>query len=562
MKTAYELLASTLKARGVDVIFHITGAPNIHLTIECEKRGISLVGVRHEQAATAMAFAYARLRGKPGICLAPAGPGAANMVAGAVHAKEEQTPIIVLGGSSPLAARGSGSFQEMDQMALFKPAVKAAFQLTDPADIVTLFDRCWATASEPCQGPAYLDLPGDILYSPVPDFDAIPPSKEEPSNLTPPLASSVDALLDCLADAERPLIVSGSGLLWSKGASALEELVDRTGVPFYTTPQSRGVIAEDHPLAFLGARTQAFREADMVLSVGTRSNFIVGQFRPPRWGNDVRLCMINLDEKEIARSRPAVGIRADARVALEALSRRLVDRPIESSRFAPWIQRLAVKDRDAKQKLQDAAGNNAFPIHPTRLMAEIAAAIDRDAIIIEDGHDTIGFCRHSLRSNRPGYRMNPGTQGNVGLGVAFGVGAKAAAPDRQVVVVSGDSAFGWNGMEFHTACHHNLPIVVVICNNGGITAKPALDGSNDYGFQEPMPGQDLGIQNYQLIAEAFGGYGERVDRAEDIGPALGRALTAGRPAIVNVIVDEYAASATHMGFAGVLSESYTDAKRS
>jgi len=187
-------------------------------------------------------------------------------------------------------------------------------------------------------------------------------------------------------------------------------------------------------------------------------------------------------------------------------------------------------------------------------MAEIAKVLDRDSIVIEDGHDTLGFCRHSLKSHRPGHRINPGTMGNVGLGVPFGIGAKAARPESTVFVVSGDSAFGWNGIEIDTACRHNLPIICVIVNNGGITAKP----------QDPvaeMPGQDLGTPDYQLVATAFGGYGERVERAEGIAPALQRALASGLPAILNVIVDPYVASATHLGFAGVMSSSYGEGKK-
>ena len=556
MKT-FEVLAHTLRARGVDVIFHITGAPNIDLTVECQKLGISLVGVRHEQAAVAMAFAYARVRGRPGVCLAPAGPGAANMIPGAIHALEEQTPVILLAGSSPLKNRGSGAFQELDQVSLFKPAVKAAFQLAEPADTVALMDECWAVANEPCQGPTYLDLPGDILYRPVPSTIGVSSYEDNSGDSCAPLDTEIDAIVDCLCKAERPLIISGSGLLWSKGAAAIEELVSISGIPFYTTPQSRGVISEDHPLAFLGARGQAFGEADVVLSVGTRSNFVVGHFEPPRWADNLKVCMVNLDEKEIAKTRPVVGIRADARLTLEALNRRLVERPLDRRLFASWIERLADKDSRAKEKLHLARKNDAYPIHPMRLMAEISEVMDHDAVLIEDGHDTIGFCRHSLKTHKPGHRMNPGTQGNVGLGVPFGVGAKAAAPDKQVIVVCGDSAFGWNGMEISTACLYNLPILVVICNNGGITAKPL---PNSDGLL--MPGQDLGMQNFQVIAEAFGGYGERVDQAKDIGPALRRALASGKPAIVNVIVDEYVASATNAGFAEVLSEAYTKGKKS
>ena len=553
MPTASELLARTMKARGIETIFHITGAPNIQLTRECEKLGIALVGVRHEIAAAGMAFAYARVTGSPAVCLAPAGPGAVNMIPTAVHAMAEECPLIMLGGSSPLSTRGTGSFQELDQVVLFAPAVKQTLQLTRPGDAGRLFDEALAVATAPRQGPVYLDLPGDVLGGmSVEDVPVGPTASAHAA--TPPKEAQVDAILDALAASSRPLIVSGSGIIWAGASAAMEHFIDLTGVPFFTTPQGRGVISEDHELALLGARTLAFREADFVLSLGTRSNFIIGHLKPPRWAEDVTAAMVNLDGDELAKTAPAIAVQHDARLVLEALNARLGQRPADKARLAPWIEHLRQKDAAASAKMVTMASNDAHPIHPLRLMAEIAKVLDKDSIVVEDGHDTLGFCRHSLKSHRPGHRINPGTMGNVGLGVPFGIGAKAARPDSNVFVVSGDSAFGWNGIEIDTACRHKLPIICIIVNNGGITAKPQ-DPANE------MPGQDLGTPDYHLVATAFGGFGERVERAEDIAPALQRAVASGLPAILNVIVDPYVASATHLGFAGVMSSSYGEGKK-
>ena len=554
MATASELLARTMKARGISTIFHITGAPNIQLTKECEKLGIALVGVRHEIAAAGMAFAHARVTGQPAVCLAPAGPGAVNMIPTAVHAMAEETPIIMLGGSSPLATRGTGSFQELDQLVLFAPAVKQTLQLTRPDDIGQLFDEALAAATAPRQGPVYLDLPGDVLNAACDDDGAIAPAPSTRQAVRHPSLADIDAILAALAAAQRPLIVSGSGIIWAGASPAMETFVNLTGVPFYTTPQGRGVISEDHPLALLGARTLAFREADFVLSLGTRSNFIIGHLKPPRWAQDMTVAMVNLDGDELAKTAPAIAVQSDARLVLEALNARLGDCPADTTRLTPWINHLRQKDAAACAKMDAMASNDAHPIHPLRLMAEISKVLDKDAIVVEDGHDTLGFCRHTLKSHRPGHRINPGTMGNVGLGVPFGIGAKAARPESQVFVVSGDSAFGWNGFEIDTACRHKLPIICVIVNNGGITAKPQDPGAE-------MPGQDLGTPDYQMVATAFGGYGERVEQVADIAPALQRAIASGLPAIINVIVDPYVASATHLGFAGVMSASYGDGKK-
>jgi thiamine pyrophosphate-dependent acetolactate synthase large subunit-like protein len=202
----------------------------------------------------------------------------------------------------------------------------------------------------------------------------------------------------------------------------------------------------------------------------------------------------------------------------------------------------------AEERASVSANSDSIPIHPLRLMKEIRELLPRNAIVVEDGHDTLGFCRHSIPSFEPGHRINPGTLGNVGVGVPFGMGAKAAKPDAPVVVISGDSAFGWNGMEIDTCVRENLPITVIICNNAGITARSA-DASM-------MPSQDLGWSDHQRIAEAFGGVGTRVEWPDELKPALAEALSSGQTTVVNVIVDKYVASATNTGFAGVMGESY------
>jgi thiamine pyrophosphate-dependent acetolactate synthase large subunit-like protein len=539
-----------MHARGVTTIYHITGAPNIDLTRECEKVGIQLIGVRHEIAGAGMAFAHARVTGRPAVCLAPAGPGALNMIPTAVHAMAEETPVIMLGGSSPLQMRGTGGFQEVDQAKLFAPAVKQTLQLTKAEDIGRLFDEAWAVATAPKQGAVYADLPGDVLGDAVPEFTDIGPSEFAlPAPEAPP-ADVIDRILDALAASQRPLIISGSGIIWSHAGPAMEEFVNLSGIPFFTTPQGRGVINEDHELALLGARSLAFREADFALSLGTRSNFIIGFLKPPRWAPDLTVAMVNLDADELAKTRPAIPVQYDAKATLEALSARLRERPADKARLAPWLDRLAEKDASSHARQAEMETNDSHPIHPLRLMSEIAKILDKDGILIEDGHETLGFCRHSLKSYQPGHRINPGTLGNVGLGVPFAVGAKAAKPDKQVVVVTGDSAFGWNGIEIDTACRHNLPILCIIVNNAGISSRRRNP-------KTWMPGQHLGTPDYQMLATAFGGYGERVETADEIAPALRRAIDSGLPAIVNVIVDPHVASATDLGFAGVMSQVYS-----
>ncbi|MBW2243978.1 MAG: thiamine pyrophosphate-binding protein [Deltaproteobacteria bacterium] len=537
-----EAVARSLANEGVEVIFHITGGPNIELTVECERLGIRLIDVRHEQAAAAAAHAYARVLGRTGVCLAPGGPATINMLPGLAHALDDAVPLVALGGSAPLSQRGRGSFQEMDQVALMAPASREAFQLTAPAQIPERVAAAFRLARAGRQGPVYLDLPADVLAAQI-ESDALHVRAPTSAPSRPQGDSeAVRRVIEILRAAERPLVVTGSGIHWAGASGALRAFIDATGIPCFATPQGRGAVPDDHPRSFPAARSAAFREADAVLVVGTRDNFILSHLSPPRWSPDARFMAVNLDAAELGRNRALeVGIVGDAAAVLGQLleeARGAFDPASESV----WVGRLRSQAAKNAEKRRAAEESSATPIHPLRLMKEVRELLDRDAIVVEDGHDTLGFSRHSIPTHEAGHRLNPGPLGNVGIGVPFGLGAKAAKPDRQVVVISGDSAFGWMGMNIDSCCRNDLPILVVICNNAGITAR-----SKD---QPLMPGQHLGYSDYQRVCEAFGGYGERVEKADEIRPALERALASGRPAVVNVIVDMFAPSATQMGFAG------------
>jgi acetolactate synthase-1/2/3 large subunit len=311
----------------------------------------------------------------------------------------------------------------------------------------------------------------------------------------------------------------------------LKEFVELSGIPFYTTPQGRGVIAEDHPLSFLGARNFAWKEADVVLVVGTRLNFIVGFGLPPRWAKDVKIIQIDISDEEIGRNRAVdVGIVGDARVVL----RQLIDEA--GGKFPAnqeWSEALRSQDTRAQEKSVAVMNSNARPIHPLRLCKEVRDFMDRDAIIVVDGHEILNFARQSIPTHVAGHRVNAGPNGCMGVAVPFGLGAKVAKPNTQVIVLSGDGSFGMNGMEIDTMVRHKIPALIVISNNGGWAGIGGMDA-----------GRDLGYSRYDKMAEVFGGYGEFVEKPEDIRPALDRAAASGKPAVVNVVTDPHARSST------------------
>jgi thiamine pyrophosphate-dependent acetolactate synthase large subunit-like protein len=533
----YELVAQALKNEGADTMFFIMGGPMLGAQDTCRKLGIRMIDVRHEQAAAMMANAYARLTGKAGLCSTASGPAATNLLTGLAHALTDAAPIIALGGASPIHHFHTEAFQEVDQLSMMRPAAKWAGQAISPKRIPDYISTAYRHAMTGRRGPAYLDLPGDVLYSRVNEDEVVWPRPTQTQHRVLGDPGLVQEAVHMLARAQRPVIVSGSGILWSNASAELEQFVNETGIPFYTTPQGRGVVPEDHPRCFLSARNLAFREADVFLFIGTRFNYVISHGQAPRFNPEAKVIQINIDPAEIAHNRPVdVGIVGDAKAVLEQMLQ-LVRGKFEPRQETPWIDALREQDLKGQARLEPFMHSDAVPIHPLRLCKEVRDFLPRDGILVVDGQEILNYGRQSIPTYTPGHRLNSGPFGTMGVGVPFGVGAKAAKPDKPVLVLHGDGSFGMNAMEMDTAVRHNLPVVTVISLNGGWTADP--DGGKI--------GRQLGYQRYEKLMDAFGGHGEYVEQPADIRPALERAFAAGKAAIVNVKTD-FRARATTMRF--------------
>ena len=534
-----QILAEALERQGVDMFFFIMGAPMLRVESEALERGLRGIDVRHEQAAAMMAHAYARLRLRPGVCMAASGPGVTNLITGVAHAWADGVPVIALGGSAPVGTWGRGAFQEIDQLAMMAPCTKWAARVHHPKRIPEFLDEAFRRAMSGKPGPVYLDLPGDVLFQEVDNGQIEWPEPWDPKTRSRPQATpdEIASMLAMLEAAERPIVVAGNGVLWSEAEAELQAFVEQAGIPFYTTPQSRGMIPEDHPLSYLTARSSAFREADLILVIGTRLNYVIGHAAPPRFDAGARRVRIDIDPEEIATSPHLdLGITGDAKAVLRQLLEATRDRIGEGS-FASWRERLRGRNSGKQAEQEAILGGTEVPIHPLRLCKEIRDFIDRDAILVVDGQEILNFGRQTIPSFAPNHRMNSGVFGTMGVGLPLGVGAKLAAPDRQVVVLHGDGSFGMNAMEFDTAVRHGAAVLVVISLNGGWTGDP----------ERAKPGRDLGYTRYDRIAETLGGHGEYVEDPEGIRPALERAaeaVAAGRPALVNVLTDWRARAST------------------
>lgn len=535
--TGSEILARSLVAQGMDTLFFLMGGPMLETESACIKLGVRPIDTRHEQAAAMMAHAWGRLTRRPGVCMACSGPGATNLLTGVANAFADAAPLIAVGGSSPRVYRGMEAFQEIDQLGVFRPITKWADRVLDAKRIPDMVATAFRQAITGRPGPVYLDMPGDILGEAVEESQVVMPARVQRAARGQADSGAIKEAVALLARAERPLIVSGSGVLWSEAEAALQAFVDATGIPFYTTPISRGVIPEDHALAFLSARAKAFAEADVLLAVGTRFNYVIQFGRAPRFAADLKVIQIDIDPNQLGLNRPVdVPVLSDARAALEQLIAEAQGR-IDPRRYAAWVGKLRAIDEEKSKEQEKAMSTDQVPIHPLRLCKEVRDFLKRDAILSVDGQEILNFGRQSIPTFVPGHRLNSGPFGCMGVGLPFGIGAKVARPDKQVVVLHGDGSYGLNAMEMHTAVRHNIPVVCVISNNGGWTADP----------QGTKPGRNLGHARYDRVAQEFGAHGEFVEKPHEIRPALERAHASGKPAVVNVITD-YRARATTIRF--------------
>ena len=521
------LVARTLKEEGVEHLFFLMGGPNYEIINNSEDFGIKTIDFRHEQAASMAAHGYARVTGRPGVTTAASGPGTLNLLTGQYTAFVDCAPMITLGGAGPISDFGRDGFQEIDQVGIFEPVSKAVMRPTDPVRYPEQVSAAFRTATSGRPGPVYIDCNEDVLYGKVDEADAAAPpravGRARPSG-DPDLGRQAVKLL---SEASSPMIFAGGGVWWSQAYDELRQFVERTGIPFYTSPMSRGLLPDDHEMSFPAARSGAFRQADVVLVVGTRFNWMI------TFGNRIaptsKIIQIDIHGAELGHNRSIdIGIEGDANAVLRQMIDEVGRSGFESKAESKWIETLRQADLDRRERVAPLENSEQRPIHPLRLCKELRDVMDRDAILAVDGNEILHYGRQSVPTYFPGHRLNSGPSGCMGVGLPYAIGAKIAKPEKQVVALHGDGSLGMNIQDFDTAVRHNLPIVIVVSNNEGWTAR--VEGIR-------KPGRELGFTRFDKVAEALGGYGELVEDPNDIRPALERAFDAGVPAIVNVRTD-------------------------
>jgi acetolactate synthase-1/2/3 large subunit len=522
------LIARRLKAHGVTKLFTLSGGHLFSIYDGCREEGIDIVDVRHESTAAFAAEGWAKVTREPGVCALTAGPGVTNGMSAMGSAQANHSPMLVLGGRAPAMRWGQGSLQEIDHVPFVAPLTKLAATATSPAAIPGLVDEALAVALAPHGGPTFADFPMDYVFQEAPEPDDLasgPPGAGPGAD-----AQSVERAAALLRAAERPVIMAGTDLYWGHGESALVELAESLRIPVFLNGLARGCLAADHELFFSRTRSHALKGADVALVMGVPMDFRLafgGAF-----GEQTEIVVI--DSATPDRPHP----RAVAAECYGSPAQTLADlliaaggRPRSSD---AWIAELRAAENDKREGERAELEDARAPLHPMRLYAELASVLDRDAVIVGDGGDFVSYAGRVVDSFNPGCWLDPGPFGCLGAGPGYALAAKLAHPDRQVVLLQGDGAFGFSGMEFDTLARHGVNVVSVIGNNG-IWALEKHPMEFLYGYSlaaDLRPGT-----RYDQVVQALGCHGELVERPEDLRPALERALGAGLPALVNVLTD-------------------------
>jgi acetolactate synthase-1/2/3 large subunit len=522
------LVARALKSRGVSHLFTLSGGHLFSIYDGCKAEGIEVVDTRHEQAAAWAAEGWAKATRTPGVCALTAGPGVTNGMSAVAGAKFNRSPLVVLGGRAAESRWGSGSLQEIDHVPFVSPLTKSADTVKETAAIPEATCRAIDAAIEQPSGPTFLDYPLDVVF-----MEAEAELPEAPVRSPGRPAERADEAAALLAGAERPAIMAGTGLYWAHGEEELRALAEALGIPVFLNGMGRGCLPADHELAFSRARGKGLKEADVALVVGVPLDFRLGFGNS--FGEDTKLLWLDCAENALtANRRPDVELVGDIPATLAALREAAAPASGDRGRTDPWLTALREAEEEKRAAEQEELNDDRAPLHPVRVYKDLNEVLDRNAIVIGDGGDFVSYAGRFIETHEPGCWMDPGPYGCLGAGPGQAIGAKSAHPDRQVCVLLGDGAFGFSAMEFDTMVRHGLPVVGVIGNNS-IWALEYHPMTFLYGYQ--MAAELQPETPYHQIAEALGAHAELVTTPAELKPALDRAFSANKPALVNVLTD-------------------------
>jgi acetolactate synthase-1/2/3 large subunit len=453
-------------------------------------------------------------------------------------AAQNNSPMLVLAGRAPAWRWGQGSLQELDHVPFVRPLTKFAATADGAAEIPGLVQEAIAVSTTPHFGPTFLDFPLDHVFSLAPEPEYLTPTRDRDRRPVPAAShTELERAVALLKDAERPVIMAGTGLYWSRAERELSSLAEGAAIPVFLNGLGRGCLPADHPLFFSRARSAGLGGADVALVIGVPLDFRLGFGQV--FAQDASL--IAIDSAEPPRPHPREvsvelygSIRSTLSALLDACGGRPADADPDLDPRAAWAERLRDEELAARKHEAEGLADSRSPLHPMRVYAELAPLLDRDAIIVGDGGDFVSFAGRLIESFEPGCWLDPGPYGCLGSGPGYALAAKLAHPDRQVVLLLGDGAFGFAGMEFDTLARHGVAVVGVVGNNG-IWALEKHPMESVYGYSvlaDLRPGT-----RYDELVEVLGCHGELVERPGQLRGAWERALASGKPALINVLTD-------------------------
>ena len=535
----------------VEMVFTLSGGHIEGILDGFTEYKIRTIDVRHEQAAAMMAHAWSIYKNVPGVCLVTAGPGFTNALTGITNAHLDNVPLVVIGGRHPIRDDLTGALQEINQVDMIKPITKWNATCFDTARIPEYLSLAFRQATTGRPGPVFLELPPDILAAELDAASVSMPPKKRRKSVTYPDDAELRQAADIINSAERPLFIGGSGVGMSGCDTALKSFIEKSGFPFALLNNGRGMIADEHRLSindggFTAIMTGA-PQADVIVAAGVRFNWVM---QATKLFPQAKVIKIDVAEHEIDRNRIAeVGLVGDCGRVLDQLTPLIEDRD-----HGQWLDKLKNAYAAFMTTELEQRQTASHPIHPVRLAARIMEAFGNDAYYVADGGDTSYYALSTFTSSHRAGVLVPagGLFGCLGTGIPFAMAAKLAHPDKPAVVLNGDGSFGFNSMEFDTAVRHNIPIICIVNND---CAWGMIKHSQEMSLgEERCTCSDLGMRHYEKMVEGLGGYGELVERDEDIVPAIGRAMDSGKPACINVVTDPTVTSPATVMFYQNLSD--------
>ena len=540
---AAQLAAQALVEKEVEYVFTLSGGHITPIYQFLNDSAVTMFDTRHEQAAVFMAEAWGRMTRKPGIAMVTAGPGFTNALSAIANARLANSPLVLISGCVGVESCEKLDLQDMRQAPVIEPMVKQAFVCHTPERVAEFVDLAYRTAINGRPGPVYLELPVDVINTPV------DPAKAK--RVHTPLAShpvdreAARKLIGMLKEAKQPIVIAGSGAWYADAGDQLVQFVEKTGAPAFTSTLGRGTIPDTHPLCFEsslairpGAAMSANIGADLIILLGNRINlyYVFGNI----FSADAKVVQVDIEPEELGRNRSIeLPVMSDVRAFLQECNE-LMDQDSSLAelpgKFEPWVASLREMDEQMKTMANEQWESDAVPIHAMRLAAEINRFMDgENDIVVADGGDAQVWMGMTRTARSGGHYLDSGLYGCLGVGLPYANAAKLRNPDSRVCLMIGDGSVGFNFMEFETAIRKGLPIVVAISNDQG---WGMIRHSQQLRLGEAIPtGTELGIIHYHKLVEALGGKGMLVEQPGDIRPALEEAFASGKTACINVMTD-------------------------